>query len=219
MFEDLKNLFSKTWSTFQEEVGRRDPEDQVAELLGAMRREMVEARAALPLLDEAATRAHGELERERRALTDVQRRRGLAERIGDAETVRVADEFAERHTRRIAVLEEKVRAAQAERDLHADEIQRMSRQYKEADANRFALLAQLRTQRAKGTMGSALGGSSAPDDDFGRMSERLEQDAHYAEALDELSDLDAPPPPGPTRPSADDIEARLEELKRRMGQG
>lgn len=218
MFEDLKNLFSKTWTAFHEEASRRDPEDQIAELLAAMRREMVEARAALPLLDEAVTRTRAELDRERQALADVQRRRGLAERIGDAETVRVADEFAERHTRRIAVLEEKVRSAQAERDLQADEIQRMSRQYKEADANRFALLAQLRTQRAKGTMGSALGGSSAPSDDFGRMSDRIDQDTRYAEALDDLADLDAPPPPGPSRPSASEIEERLNEIKRRMGQ-
>ena len=33
-------------------MGRREPEDQVAGLLGAMRREMVEVRAQLPLLEQ-----------------------------------------------------------------------------------------------------------------------------------------------------------------------
>ncbi|HEV2150187.1 MAG TPA: hypothetical protein VGR37_22505, partial [Longimicrobiaceae bacterium] len=72
MFDDLKNLFSRTWSSFQTELGRSEPEDQVAELLSAMRREMVEARATVPLLDEAAAAARAGLERERRALADCE---------------------------------------------------------------------------------------------------------------------------------------------------
>lgn len=216
MFDDLKNLFSKTWDAFQAEAGRSEPEDQVAELLSAMRREMVEARATVPLLDEAVTSARGALERERRALTDVERRRGLAERIGDAETVRVADEFAARHRARIAVLEDKVRAAEAERDLRKREVAEMSRQYKDADANRFALLARIRTTRAQGRMGAALGDDAPPFADLGRMGEKLDDRARYADALDELDDLDSPPPP--PRPTASDMEERLRELKRRMGQ-
>lgn len=216
MFDDLKNLFSKTWDAFQAEAGRSEPEDQVAELLSAMRREMVEARATVPLLEEAVTSARSALERERRALADVERRRGLAERIGDAETVRVADEFAVRHRARIAVLEDKVRAAEAERDLRKREVAEMSRQYKDADANRFALLARLRTTRAQGRMGAALGDDAPPFADLGRMGETLGDRARYAEAMDELEDLDSPPPP--PRPTASDMEERLRELKRRMGQ-
>ncbi|HEV2733532.1 MAG TPA: hypothetical protein VGV85_01800, partial [Longimicrobiaceae bacterium] len=216
MFDDLKNLFSKTWDAFQAEAGRSEPEDQVAELLSAMRREMVEARATVPLLEEAVTSARSALERERRALTDVERRRGLAERIGDAETVRVADDFAGRHRARIAVLEDKVRAAEAERDLRKREVAEMSRQYKDADANRFALLARLRTTRAQGRMGAALGDDAPPFADLGRMGETLGDRARCADALDELEDLDSPPPP--PRPTASDMEERLRELKRRMCQ-
>ena len=52
MLDDLRKLFSQAWASFLDEVGRREPEDQVAGLLGAMRREMVEVRAQLPLLEQ-----------------------------------------------------------------------------------------------------------------------------------------------------------------------
>lgn len=214
MFDELKNLFSRTWDSFQSELGRSEPEDQVAELLSAMRREMVEARASVPVLEEAIAAARAGLERERRALADNERRRGLAERIGDAETVRVADEFAAKHRERIAVLEAKVRAAEAEHDLRRREVAEMSRQYKEADANRFAMVARLRTARAQGRMGTGAEPGFAFDG-FGRAEEEIGRRAAHAEAMEELADLDAPPPP---RPPATDVEERLRELKRRMGQ-
>ena len=205
MLDDLKNLFSRTWTSFQAELGRSEPEDQVAELLSAMRREMVEARATVPVLEEAAASARAALERERRALADCERRSGLAERIGDAETVRVAGEFAAKHRDRIAVLEEKVRAAEAERDLRRREVAEMSRRYKDAEANRFAMVAQLRTGRAQERMGTGAGPGS-PLDDLDRAAEEIGRRAAHAEAMEELSDLNAPPPP---RPSPEDVEERL----------
>ncbi len=113
MLDDLKKLFSQSWAAFLDEAQRREPADEVAGLLAAMRREMVDARAALPLYEKNVLAATAELERERRALDDAVRRGGMASRIGDAETVRVAEEFAERHRKRVAVLEEKARAADA----------------------------------------------------------------------------------------------------------
>ncbi len=130
MINDLKNLFSSAWDAFLAELGRRDPADHVAELLGGMRREMVQARAALPLYEDAVRSADTELARERKALDDAVRRGGLAEKIGDAETVRIAGEFADRHRKRIAVLEDKARAARAEQELRAQEVQEMTRRYK-----------------------------------------------------------------------------------------
>jgi phage shock protein A len=213
MLDDLKKLFTQAWDSFLSEVGRRDPEDQVAGLLSAMRREMVDARAQLPLLEEQHRAATADLERERRALDDTRRRGQLAERIGDAETVKVAKEFEEKHARRVAVLEEKVRAAKAEWELRRDESAEMMRRYKEAEANRFALLAEIRRQGAKSRINAGLGGTSREDDDFARAEERIEQSAAYADALDDLSD----PGPRPGPPPADDIEERLREMKRRMG--
>ena len=211
MLDDLKKLFSQAWDSFVTEVGRREPEDQVASLLGAMRREMVEVRAQLPLLEQNHGAAVAELERERARLDETVRRRGQAERIKDAETVRIAAEFEEKHRRRIAVLEDKVRAAKAEWELRRDEAEEMMHRYKEADANRFALLSELRRQGARGRIDAAMG--TTPLDGFTRAEEKIEHDTAYADALEEMGG--GPPPP--RRPAPEDVDDRLAELKRRMG--
>ena len=215
MINDLRNLFSSAWDAFLAELGRRDPEDHVAGLLSGMRREMVDARASLPLYEDAVRAADAELARERKALEDAVRRGGLAERINDAETVRIAAEFAERHRKRVAVLEDKARAARAEQELRAQEVQDMMRRYKEADANRFALLNEIR--RAQGQQ--RLDGTAQPFDDFDRASAKMETEMAYQDALCELEDLAGPPPPPPGPSREDEVEARLQEMKRRMGLG
>jgi phage shock protein A len=218
MMNDLKRLFSRTWDAFTAELGRREPEDDVAGLLGAMRREMVDARAALPTYEEAARAAEAELLRERRALDDAVRRGGLAEKISDAETVRIAAEYAERHRKRVAVLEEKVRAARAEQQMRAQEVDDMMRRYKEADANRFGLLNEIKRARSQQRIDGFSGGDPAFAD-YDRAVEKMESEIAYGDALDELNGLDpTPPPPPPSQTSIhDDVEARLQELKRRMG--
>jgi phage shock protein A len=213
MLDDLKKMFTEAWASFMSEVRLHEPEDQIAGLLGAMRREMVSVRAEIPALEENHRAAVAELERERRRLDDTLRRGAMAERIGDAETVRVAKEFEEKHRRRIAVLEEKVRATRAEWELRQHESQEMMAKYKEAETNRFALLAELRRQGARGTINAAMGGGSRVGDDFDRAAEKIEDQAAYADALDDLAGADIPRRP----PPADDVDARLEELKRRMG--
>ncbi|HEU0052359.1 MAG TPA: hypothetical protein VFQ39_04245 [Longimicrobium sp.] len=218
MLDDLKNLFSRTWASFVTELERRDPEDQVAGLLSAMRREMVEARAELPVLERNLAAAEAELSRERKRLDDTLRRGAMAERIGDAETVRVAKEFEERHRKRVAVLEEKARAAKAEWELRQSESTEMMRKYKEAEANRFALLGEIRRRGAHARINSAMGrGPEPPTDDFDRMERKIDEHATYAEALDDLdADLGGAPPPPPP-PRMGDVDDQLAELKRRMG--
>jgi hypothetical protein len=213
MLDDLKRLFAQSWSALLEETARRDPEDEVAGLLASMRREMVQARAALPLYEKNVQATTADLERERRALDDTVRRGGMAERINDAETARVAKEFADRHRQRVVVLEEKLRAANAELQLRRAESEEMMRRYKEADANRFILVAEIRRRGAHAAIDAAgRRDPSDPLDSMSRMEERIASDNAYSDALNDLSG--APPPP--PRPSVDD---QLAELKRRMGQG
>jgi phage shock protein A len=214
MINDLKNLFSSAWDAFLAELGRRDPADHVAELLGAMRREMVQARASLPMYEDAVRASDAELARERKALDDAVRRGGLAEKIGDAETVRIAGEFADRHRKRVAVLEDKARAARAEQELRAQEVQDMMRRYKEADANRFVLLNDIRRAQSQSRLNDMA--EAKAFDDFGRAAEKIETEIAYDEAIEELSDLAGPPPP-PRQSNEDAVEERLREMKRRMG--
>lgn len=214
MLRELQDLFRQSVAAFRAELGRQEPEDQVAELLSAMRREMVSARASIAELNGELKRVQAELSRENVLLQQCERRGALAERIHDAETMRVAAAFAERHRERVAVLEQRVRAVEAEHALRSREADEMLRKYQEADANRFALVAQLRRTQARQRMQSRLDGSTGPFVDFVRMEEAVEDGSSYADALGSVMDADPDPPRAPTT----DIEEKLQELKRRVGQ-
>jgi phage shock protein A len=215
MLEDLQRLFRQSIGAFRAELNRREPEDQVSDLLTAMRREMVAARAALPELEEEVRRTRSELERERALLEQCERRLQMAERIGDDETAGIAREFADRHRDRTAVLEQRVAAASAEHTLRTREAGEMERKYRESEANRFALLAQLRQQQVRDRMRGRLDAESGPFADFARMEEAVDDAEGYARAVEEMEAGDRPPP---AQSAAEpDLDARLEELKRRMG--
>lgn len=149
-------------AAFHAELGKREPADEVAELLGAMRREVVEARAALPEYREEVERTEAGFRRERELQAQCERRRAAAERIGDAETAEIAERFAAQHGERADVLERKAAAARAELELRTREADEMMRRFKEAEANRFGMVAELRTARARGSLDSLLDGDEPP---------------------------------------------------------
>lgn len=211
MLNELQRIFKETWGAFRTELGRREPEDEVAELLGMMRNEMAGGRAHLAALEEAVRDADAALERERGSLADAERRGRMAERIGDEETARIAAEFTGRHRDRVEVLEAKLASVSAERDLQRRETEEMARRYRAADRNRFGLVAEIRRRRAA----DAVSGESGAFEDFARMQEAVEQEAAEAEATEELN-RDRAPQTDAQRP---DLEDRLKELKRRMRDG
>jgi hypothetical protein len=98
-----------------------------------MRRAAVEGRAALLKLEELLAATERELAIERRHLDDAQRRGGQAQAIGDGETVEVAGRFAARHAERVAVLEQKLAAQQAELALAQRDVGEMVSQLKEIE--------------------------------------------------------------------------------------
>lgn len=214
MLEDMQRLFRRTWESFREELGRREPEDEIAGLLTSMRQELVDTRAAIKELDVSIERAARLLEAEKVELDRCERRAAMAQRIDDEETARVALEFADKHRQRAAVQEQKLQALRAEHRLRSGEAEEMKLRYLEADRNRFALLAQLRRTRARSGMESS-GGDDDPFAVFSRIEETMEGDSAYADALGDIADPPERPPPGP---SATELEERLRELKRRMGQ-
>jgi phage shock protein A len=214
MLNEIRKIFRRSVDAFRAEVSTREPEDQIAELLAAMRRELVAARAAIPEYEAEVRRAQQELAREAEALAQCQRRGELAARIDDRETVKIAAEFATKHRTRMEVLRQKIAASEAELDLRRREADEMRDRYKDADSNRFALLAQLRMAGAQQRMRSANAGEDGPSADWARMQDRVEHDARLADALEELNESGSPPRTGTDSRA---VEDRLRELKRQMG--
>lgn len=175
MLNDLGRLFRESLAAFQAELGKREPEDEVAALLSAMRGEVVEARAAIAGYSEALEHAERSLVQERELIAQCERREAAAARIGDDETARIAAEFASKHRARAEVLEQKVRAARAELDLRARESDEMMKRFKDAESNRFGLVAELRTTRARGRMASLLDDEPTPPPSAAQVDDQLRE--------------------------------------------
>jgi hypothetical protein len=214
MFEDLQKLFRESLAAFRAEIGKREPVDEIAELLSSMRRELAAARAELPELEAEMERTRMELLRERAELDQCERRGKMAERIGDTETVTVATEWATRHRERVHVLEQRQAATAAEQELRTKEVAEMQRRYRTAEINRFRMVEELVRERARLRREELDRRTGTAFDDFSRMEERIHDGQAVNDALRELDTSDAPPAPAP----AHDVEERLRELKRRMGQ-
>jgi phage shock protein A len=214
MFEDLQKLFRESLAAFRAEIGKREPVDEIAELLSSMRRELAAARAELPELEAEMERTRMELLRERSELDQCERRGKLAERIGDAETVAVAAEWATRHRERVHVLEQRQAATAAEQELRTKEVAEMQRRYRTAEVNRFRMVEELMRERARLRREELDRQTDTAFDDFSRMEERIHDGQAIHDALRELDGSDPPPAAAP----AADVEDRLRELKRRMGQ-
>lgn len=214
MLEDLRRIFRQSLDAFRAEAGRREPEDQIAEILTAMRREMVAVRALAASLEKDLLSTSADVDREQEALASCERRGDMARTIGDAETVRVADEFASRHRDKLRILRQKKEALKGELELRRREAEEMTVRYREADANRFVLLAQLRQAAARQARTAPPPDQSDPFSDFARMEERVRHSSDYLSALEEIEDTPTPPRPDP---DGAQVEDRLRELKRRMG--
>ena len=207
------NLFGRARDAFRDAKAPRDPEDGVAELLGAMRRELHAARTALRDLEPSIDRARANLERERTEQATCERRRVQAERIGDAETARLAAEWGAKHAERAAVAEGKVRALQGERDLLRSEADAMARAYRDADRNRWQLVARL---RERGSIDAADAFS-----ELHRTDAPLEDRAARGAAMDEVDEMlghsDRAGDAAARAERERRADAKLDELKRRMG--
>jgi hypothetical protein len=162
-----------------------------------MRATLVHAKLALDDLRGGIEVTRKRLLAERGELDTIRRRRGLAEKIGDKETVDVAVRFETLQGERIALHERKLEVQEGELALLEREVEEMTAQYKAANAG----------------VGSGMAaGAAAEMSDPGGETLR---DTSGDPALDqELNSLDRA-----RRRSASEAEAdaRLAELKRRMG--
>ncbi|MGQ0766070.1 MAG: hypothetical protein ACT4OZ_10425 [Gemmatimonadota bacterium] len=160
------------------------------DLLQQMRGTLVRARMAVDDMRASAAATEKRLLNERRELDTVRRRRALAEGVKDEETVKVASRFEQHHAERVQIIVRKLDVEQSELALLEREVDEMTTQFKAASAG---VGSGLRT----GTVDEAQGLESR---DAGLESEFSGLNRQQRRAAAEA-----------------DAEARLAELKRRMG--
>lgn len=215
MFDNLRNAFREALDNFNKELHRDQVPEAVDRLLAGMRAEVAEAQARVRELEVQITRATAEAEREKAEAATARRRGKMAADIGDADTAEVATQYAASREERQRVLEQKAVAMKEELAIRSREVQDMLAKVKEAQASRDGLTAAAGRTGARESLGAA-------DDLFSeldRMAEKIGHEDARAQAAEELSDLDleADPDFAPPPPPEVDVDARLEELKRRMG--
>jgi phage shock protein A len=216
MFEDLRNAFREAVQNFKDELERDSVPETVDRLLKGMIDEVTQARVRLKGIEadlaETRTRVSGETDH----VATNRRRARMAREIGDEETARIAEEYTERHEKRLLVFTQKADALEQEVTLLTAEVEEMTSKVKEARARRASLAAESGRTRAR----DGLSGADDLFDALDRMEERIagdEADAAAAEGFaSEFDDLSVDPYSAPRRPEVD-VDARLEELKRRMG--
>lgn len=125
MFEDLRR-------SLQDLLSRATPPEERRSALARMRETLVQARMGLDDLREGLARTRARVEAERRELETVRRRKALAARIDDQETVAVAERFEALQAERLAVLERKASVQEAELALAEREVTAMTAEFKQA---------------------------------------------------------------------------------------
>lgn len=189
MFESLKSTIDDLLG------GRVHPGDRRA-VIRDMKQALVSAKLGVEDLEQGVAVTRRKLDAERQGMETVTRRKGLAAGIQDAETVAIAEKYEKQHMERIAVLERKLEAQEAEAALARRDYDEMLGQLKAASAG------------AVGAGGQPAGTShGASDAELGLSDDgalNAELDAMHRQRAREEKDADA--------------AARLAELKRRMGQ-
>jgi hypothetical protein len=166
--------------------GRVAPADRRA-VVAEMKRGLALARLGVEDLREGVEVTRRRLATEREALATATRRRTLAEGISDAETAELAATYEVKHAERIAVLERKLGAQEAECGLAEREYDAMVAQLKQASAG-------VGGGMAPGAMGPTDAELGLPDDrplreeldGLARTRRREEREAGADAALEEL---------------------------------
>ena len=191
MFDELRDSLRALSS-------RLDP-DERRRMSSGMREAMVHAKLAVNEMRAALTATEERLRSEQTELDTVRRRQGLAADIGDHETVAIAERFAAQHAERVTVLESKRMVQQQELALAEREYESMS-----ADLRRVM--------------------SGLAPEASGTEASRVEAAAREVDALLGVAPLPsddplaASPPSRRTRSEREaDAEARLADLKRKLG--
>lgn len=219
MFDDLRAAFKEALDNFNKELSRGQVAETADKLLAGMKSEIADEKAQVAGIEDQLEKARQQIERLARESATARRREAMAKEIDDAETVKLAGDYATKADSHRAVLEKKVAALQEELDFRQRTVEEMFARFHEAKEKREALTA------TTGRSGARESISAADDlfDELDRMAEKIEGNkarGDAAEAFDELDfdepsefhvDIDEPPAQREL-----DVDAALEELKRRM---
>ena len=217
MFDNLRQAFREAVDNFKDELGRDDVPEAVSRLLREMRREAADTKAEIRRLEEAIRAAIEKAGKEKDEAKTCRRREKMALDISDEDTARVAREYAEKHEHWQSVLEHKALALKDELDMREEEFGQMIKAIQEADKNRDTLTATAGRASARNSIDEADDLFSQLDriaDEIGADDAKRKASAEIDDLLDDAGDRFASAP----EPEEIDVEARLEALKRAMGE-
>jgi hypothetical protein len=129
MWEDWKKAWQEAVSNFERELNAEDEDfASPSHRASAMRRDLKAASNALNRLRADLAQAESDYAGESEAEQTARRRAELAQRINDEDTLRIANEFAQRHTQRADVLKRKVEVLKEELVMREEEFAQMEAQ-------------------------------------------------------------------------------------------
>ena len=191
MFESLRK-------SLDDLLSRSTPPEERREIVSRMRDTLVQAKVGLQDLRDALEKSRRRLDVERRELETVQRRKKLAEQVGDAETVRIATQYEQMHVERVEVLGRKLEAQESELALAERDVTQMMSELRAAAAGIPST-----GDRGSAAMKAAM---DEVESDLGQgKNETLREEIDGLSRARTRADHEA------------DAARKLEELKRRMG--
>lgn len=194
-------MFDTLRHALEDYLNARTPPAERRQLLAGMKETLVRARMGIDDLRGGVEITRSRLVAERRELETVQRRKTLAQGIGDAETVAVAERYERQHAERVDVLGRKLEVQERELAITEHEVSDMTAELKRA-------------------VGSAIGASAGQGPSGSAASAGVASDSHTdspADVENLAGDLDALARQRQRAARDAGAEARLAEMKRRMG--
>ena len=192
-------VFESLRKSLNDLLARATPPEERREIVSRMRDTLVQAKMGLQDLRDGVAKSRQRLEAERREVETVQRRKRLAQQIGDTETVRIAEEYEALHSEKLNVLTRKIEAQEGELTLAEREVAQM--------------MAELRAA-ASGTGPLPGRGGHSVNEALSELESELDANA-TGEPL--RQEIDAMSRSRAREEREADAARRLEELKRRMG--
>lgn len=187
-------MFKRLRERLEAALAAATPAEHPREAVGRMRAALIDMRAAIEPMRRALAESLKLREAAQAELATAERRRGQAAEIADAETVTIAEKYAAKLKERLAVLEQKIAAQQAELNLAEQDLAEANTEFAAAAKRQGADVAADSAEAAWRELGRS--GMDRPDLDLEQEMLKTRMDRARIES---------------------EADAKLEELKRRMG--